>query len=190
MIRNVLRAAMLCAPLALAACAGADAGPVTAERQASAQSRAVVQSVDQVTRQVILRLEDGAVETFTAGPEVRNLAQLEAGDTVVVTVEEVMSVRLARPGDVVATTTALVADRAPEGERPGAAAISGLASVVTFVSYDPATATATFTTPSGETMSRVIAPEMREFAAARSAGEQIYVEMFDLVAVGVEEVGS
>ncbi|MGF1658947.1 MAG: hypothetical protein ACFCUS_05930 [Rubrimonas sp.] len=180
----MIRAAAAAFALALAGCA--TAGPTEAVRSTGGEVRAVVQSVDMTNREVLLRFEDGAVESFTAGPEVRNLAQLEAGDTVVALVEEIVSLRLARPEDVPAA--AVAAERAPAGERPGFAAISGISTVVTVVGYDAETHLATFTTPAGETLTREVAPEMREFAAARQPGDRVFVEVFDLVAVGVEEV--
>ena len=41
-----------------------------------------VQEIDQETRKVILRDPEGNLTTFTAGPEVRNLAQVHKGDIV------------------------------------------------------------------------------------------------------------
>lgn len=182
------RAALAAAALALFLAGCATPGPTEAVRASGGEVVAVVQEVDMQTREVLLRFDDGSAGAFTAGPEVRNLAQLEPGDTVAAVVEEIVSVRLAQPGDARATTAAVAAERAPAGARPGFAAVSGVASVVTLVSYDPATFEATFTTPSGATLTREVAPEMRDFAAARSPGDEVFVEVLDLVAVGVTEI--
>jgi hypothetical protein len=53
-----------------------------------------VTRVDQESREVVLRSGDGAESTFIAGPEVRNLAQVEAGDTVSITYMEAVAVRV------------------------------------------------------------------------------------------------
>jgi hypothetical protein len=46
------------------------------------------------TREVVLRSTDGEETTFLAGPEVRNLAQVETGDTVTITYVEGVAVRV------------------------------------------------------------------------------------------------
>lgn len=176
----------VCLALALAGCAAA--GPTEAVRSSGAEISAVVQSVDMTTREVLLRYEDGSVGSVVAGPEVRNLAQLEAGDTVAAAIEQIVSVRLATPDDVRATAAAVAAERAKAGERPGFAAVTGTSSVLTLVSYDPATARAVLSTPEGETLTRVVAQEMRDFAAARRPGDEVFVEVLQLLAIGVTEV--
>lgn len=74
------RPLILLATLALlAACAPRQ--PQTTESLTTAT--AVVESVDQKTREVSLRdSATGQQFSVVAGPEVRNLAQVEAGDTV------------------------------------------------------------------------------------------------------------
>ena len=62
--------------------------------------------------------------------------------------------------------------------------------VVTLVSYDPATALATFTTPEGDIQSVVVSPEMRAFAAARKPGDRVAVDLTSAVAMAIEETGS
>jgi uncharacterized lipoprotein YajG len=64
-----------------------------------AESVAVVESVNQRTREVVLRGQDGDRVSMTAGPEVRNLAQLRRGDRVVVTYGEALAVEMASGPD-------------------------------------------------------------------------------------------
>lgn len=95
---------------------------------------ATVETVDQRSRQVLLKREDGSFLTFTAGPEIQNLAQVQAGDVVQATVIETLRLSLTRgeaPVDGFAEGVAV----APEGGRPGvaefeAARISGLIETV------------------------------------------------------------
>ena len=73
----------LVAALAIAGCAQGMRTSSEGVQETLVTSSATVESVDQSTRQVVLRDNaDGAVFTVTAGPEVRNLAQVEAGDQV------------------------------------------------------------------------------------------------------------
>ena len=48
----------------------------------AAATISTVQAIDQETRKVTLRDPEGNLTTFTAGPEVRNLAQVKQGDIV------------------------------------------------------------------------------------------------------------
>ena len=70
---------------------------------------ATVESVDMSTRQVLLQTPDGARATVVAGPEVRNLPQVRAGDSVTVTYQEAIAVQMAQPGT--APPNAAAADR-------------------------------------------------------------------------------
>jgi hypothetical protein len=69
------------------------AGPAFAQRRGNPEPAAVgvaethtaiVETVDQTARQVLLRGDEGSLHTVPLGPEVRNLAQLRSGDTVTV----------------------------------------------------------------------------------------------------------
>jgi hypothetical protein len=173
---------------ALAACAEpAPPAPTEASRESAIRVAGVVQEVDQTTRQVLIRGESGRLLSVTAGPEVRNLAQLAPGDRVAAYFVESMAARMATAGDLEQTVTTQVAERAPVGARPGAAAATVVTSVVTFGSYDPATNVVTFTGPTGVPHSLVVPPELRDFVAARQAGEKIAVEYTEAVAIGIEE---
>src|ERR1700693_6207534 len=73
------------------------APPPTAIQQ-TVTGVATVESVDQTTRQVLLSDPSGNLLTVTAGPGIRNLAQVHAGDQVHVIYQRAVAVRLASPG--------------------------------------------------------------------------------------------
>ena len=189
--RSTLLALALLAPLA-AGCAGHDkpAEPRTAQREAVVETVAVVEKIDQKTREVHLRSAQGELIEVTAGPEVRNLAQVAAGDRVRVSYYESVAARMAEPGTTPPTSAAVVAGRAVEGARPAGMLGATVSMVVTLVSYDPATALATFTTPEGDIQSVVVSPEMQAFAAARKPGDRIAVDLTSAIAMTIEETQS
>lgn len=161
--------------------------PQLAERENLVTRRAVVETVDVEGRQVLLRGEGGRMLTVEAGPEVRNLAQLEPGDVVKLELYEAVAVKMAdpsKPGDPMAVA---VAERAIEGAKPGAAAGEAVNLVVSFISYDPATSVSTFALPDGRVETVVVRPEMREFAAARQPGDRIDLTIIRAVAISIEE---
>lgn len=175
----------LLAALFLAACTG------TNNRQGGTQetlitSTATVEAVDQATREVRLRDDkDGSVFVVTAGPEVRNLAQVSAGDRVTVDFYQSVTASMADPADSGEPATAIVAGRAPEGAMPGALAVQSDSMVVTVVSYDANSGLATYRTPDGLVRRSVVPPNLRAFAADRGPGARVLVTMTKAVAVSV-----
>lgn len=172
--------------LLLTACA--DPGPTTAERSELTVRKAVVESVDVEGRQVLLQGEDGRMSTFTAGPEVRNLAEVEAGDVVEIAYYEAVALKMADPDDPGGGVAISSADRAAEGAKPGASAEVVSNMVVEVLDYNPETAIATFLGPDNVVHRTEVHPKMREFAEARKPGDRVEVSMEQAIAVEVREV--
>ena len=173
------------APLALAQTASPPTGAAVS-RQASLT--ATVESVDMVTREVVLRGENGRLVTIIAGPEVRNLAQVKAGDRVVIDYTEALAVEIARPGDTrppVASGT--VAGRAEPGQRPGAAAGQMVRVRVRIDAVDTDAWTVTFTDPHGVTHTVAVRdPGARDFVRTVRLGEQVDITYSEAFAIRVE----
>lgn len=149
---------------------------------------ATVTAVDQATRQVTLDAGDGSgAFTVVAGPEVRNLAQVDPGDQVQLDYYQGTTLSMASPDDTGEPVSAVVAGRAPEGGKPGAAAVTTQSLVVTVVSYDRNTGLAAFRTPDGFTRRAVVPPSLRSFAARQGPGSRVLVTMTEAVAVSVTE---
>ena len=161
------------------------AAPQAAQREMMLDTRAVVESVNQNTREVRLRTTDGKELTVLAGPEVRNLAQVSVGDTVRLTYYESVVARMAGPP----ATTSVVTGRAPEGSKPAGLYGATTDMVVEFLAYDPATGMVTFKTPDGVTQNVVVNPAMRGFAAARQPGDRVAVQFTNAVAAAIVETG-
>jgi hypothetical protein len=174
--------------------AGVFATPVLAQTPEGASVarttsvRATVESVDQRTRQVVLRDEDGQIETVVAGPNVRRLAQVRAGDTVVLEYGEALAVSLANPADGAAPfAEGGAAARAPSSQAPGAAVAGEVRARVTIDAVDRRTGTVTFTGPKG--VQRRVRPqrrEMIEFARGLRPGQQVDIVYGEAVAVRLE----
>ena len=165
------------------------AAPQSAQRELMLDTRAVVEKVDQNTREVRLRTTDGKELTVLAGPEVRNLAQVSAGDIVRLTYYESVAARMAEPDAGGPATTSVVASGAPEGSKPAGVFGATIDMVVEFLAYDPATGVVTFKTPEGVTEKFVVNPAMRAFAAARRPGDQVALQLTNALAVSIIETG-
>jgi hypothetical protein len=183
MMRTTI-ASGLTAALLLVGCAEVDR--TTATEETLLRATATVDSVDQATRQVQLRDNaGGGAFTVTAGPEVRNLPQLAAGDEVQVDYYQSRTLAMAEPSDTGEPVTIVAGARAPEGELPGGLVATTTSMVVTLLSYDSGSGLATFRSPDGLTRQTVVRPEMRSFAGTLDRGSRVQVTMTEAVAVTI-----
>jgi hypothetical protein len=148
---------------------------------------AIVHDVDLTTRQVLLQLGEGEFVTVVAPEEVRNLPQVEVGDTVNLAFYGGIAASLAPAGEPpIAMDTADALVRAEEGQRPAGATLSQLTSTVTFDAFDPETGIVTFTGQSGIQRQVVVQdPEMLAFVAGLEAGEHVDVTVIEVIALEV-----
>jgi hypothetical protein len=154
---------------------------------AEIQEKAVVESIDMATRHVLLRAEDGKLETIAVGPEARNLEQVKPGDQVELTIRLGVATEMA-PSDGSGPPIAHldVSSRARSGEKPGGFVGEAVRVRVTFIGYDPTTKTTNFTLPSGEKRSKVLqTKQMQDFAAGLKAGDKVDVTFGRSLAIAV-----
>jgi len=184
MLKRWLAVAAVAATLA-----GADgASAQSVDRMETHQLSAVVQSVDPVTRQILLRFEDtGELKVIVAGPEVVNFDQIEAGDRVVAVIALGVAAEIARPGEA-GTATAVVGGAAEEGEKPGLVTGTAVAMVVTFESFDEATSKAIAMDDDGVRREfDVQTEEGRAFARTLTPGDRVRLVFSESLAIGIEE---
>ena len=171
----------------LGACQSPAPPPAPASVAHTKQLVATVESVDISTHQVLLRTPDGAHATVVAGPEVRNLAQLRAGDRVTVTYQEAIAVQMAQPGSAPLDAGALVAQRAALGQLPGGAVGGVVSARVSVVSVAPNGTSVTFTGPRGVLHTADVQdPKMQSFVQRLKPGDQVDVAYANELAVRVE----
>lgn len=183
-LRHVLP---LLAAMALGACAGQPPATTATLMTASA----VVESVDQSTRQVRLRdTTTDHVFTVVAGQDVQNLPQVSAGDLVEVSFYESTTLAMADPADTGQEVTTVAVGTAPRGTLPGGIAAATTSMVVQVLDYDRNSGLATFITPDGRTQRTTVPPALRSFAEARQPGARVAVTMTDAVAVTMRTPGS
>jgi hypothetical protein len=149
--------------------------------------KATVETVDQSTRTVLLRGDDGSLATCDIGPEVRNLAQVKAGDRVVLRIRSgVLATMAPANGAGAPVERADVAGRAAKGSKPGGYEGEATRVRVTFNGYDAKTKTVTYTLPSGEQHSTMLRTKsMRDFAAGLKAADKVDVTFARSMAVAV-----
>ena len=135
LLMNVFLSLCLSASIAFAGDGDTDADKpsITASRTVTAKAR--VAAINQETREVTLDVEGGQV-TITAGPEVRNLAQVQVGDEVTATYHEEATISVhANPEGLEPSAGSVSASgRAEEGAMPGAGTLDTV--VITAVVAD------------------------------------------------------
>ena len=114
---------------------------------ASATVRATVEAIDQKTREVTLRREDGELVTLVVGEQARNLAQVAKGDVVTATYQVGLVVALGPPGKEPVRVDDTQAARTAAGQKPGGAIQQTVAVTATVVGIDMATHTVTLKGP-------------------------------------------
>ena len=126
---------------------------------ATVEMTATVTAIDQQTRVVTIRQDDGSEVTFVAGDEVKNLAQVEVGDVLQVVYSEALAYEV-RKGGTAAATTAIVGAAAEPGQRPAGAVARQTTVTVVIVAIDPQVPSVTFKGPQGNTRTiKVLRPE-------------------------------
>jgi hypothetical protein len=112
---------------------------------------AKVKKIDMKTRHVTLEGQDGKTFTITAGDEVRNLAQVKAGDLVSATYYESLAYEVKKPGDAVpGVVVGEAGGRAKPGEKPGAVGARATTVTTTITGIDKKAQTVDLTGPDGD----------------------------------------
>jgi hypothetical protein len=149
------------------------------------EARATVTAIDQATRMVTLKAENGKELTTKVSDEVRNLAQVKVGDVVVLTYKEALAVSLGT-GDATADAAAMAA-RAKPGEAP-AGLVGQMATISAKVEAIDLTAnTVTFKGPEGNTRTVPVKdPKNVEFLKKLKVGDLVTITYAEALAVAVQ----
>jgi hypothetical protein len=146
---------------------------------------ATVETTDPTTRQVLLSGPGGKLLTVTAGPEIRNFAQIQPGDRLVLTLRKVVAVRLAPPGTNLPSPSGAAGDaRAARGELPAGASFMAVEVQVHVVSVDRRTHVVTFTDPDGVSHTAELHNQaIIRFANKLRVGENVQIDYLQSVSI-------
>jgi hypothetical protein len=180
-------------PFLLAGLAACQPQPVQTGAAISDTARVVatIETVDFQTREVLLTGPDGRRLVMKLGPEVRNFAQLRAGQRVAVTYRQAFAAQIAPAGTTASPQLALAADRAAPGELPSGGVAGGVQVRVTITGIDLASNTVAFVGPRG--IERVVAvkdPNMQGLLRSLHIGSQVDLTYVEAVSVNVEPIAS
>jgi hypothetical protein len=150
----------------------------------TAQITATIVAIDASSREVTLRGPGGREVTLVAGPDVRNFAQLKAGDSVDIQYVEAILLELHKGGGLpVARTEGAAKATAQPGQTPGGAVGRQITVVGDVIATDAATQRVTVRGPQRTVDVTVRDPE--QFKRI-STGDQIEATYIEGVAIDVQ----
>lgn len=182
MRRHLLIASIIAATFALPAMAqtGAtivDKAPGKAGVAQTVKVTATIVAIDRATRGITLKDAQGKEVTLTAGPEVKNFAQMKVGDLVNAGYVEALTLELKKGGGkAVARTEQTGAVAAKPGERPAGGIGRQVTIVADVVDIDAATQTVTLRGPQRTVALKVRDPEQFKLIAKGDQVEATYTE--------------
>ena len=177
--------------VALAGPAGAQTGAIMAAKAPgmagvaeTVKLTATITAIDKATRDVTLKGPQGNEVVFTAGPEVKNFANMKVGDQVDVQYVEALTLELKKGGGmVVARTEKAGAAGAKPGEKPAGAIGRQVTIVADVVGLDPSKQVVTLKGPQRTVDLKVADPEQFKRIAK---GDQVEATFTQALAIAVE----
>jgi hypothetical protein len=170
--------------LATAALAQAPGSPPETIVSATSTVTATVVSVDQKTRVVTLKSEDGREYSFVAGDTVKNLDQVKAGDLVTTTYRESLVYEVKKGGKAAEAESTTTVARGRPGEVPVAVWAKRTTWTVEITAIDPTIPTITFKGPEGNV--RTMKVQNAANLEGISVGDTVEVTWTDAVMIKVE----
>ena len=183
MYKSFAFAALLAALPAVALAGPQSQGDKTVTKQNTVTATATITAIDQATRSVTLRAENGDEDTFTVGPDVTRFNQLKVGDTIRATYYESLVFQLRKPGAPATAPSAVVAGGRLE-KSPGGVVGTQETTTVTVKAVDMNVPSITVVTADGRTLTRKIA-EKKNLEGVK-AGDKIDITYTQGLVVAAE----
>ena len=152
---------------------------------ASATATATVKKIDQKTREVTIKLEDGDEYSFVASSDVKNLPQIKKGDMITVQYAESIAYEIRKHGDAALTTTQ-VAVVAKPGEKPSGAVAQQKMLSVKVTAIDPTIPSITLIAPNGD--SKTVEVKDPQKLMGIQVGDVIDLTYTEAFAIKVDQV--
>jgi hypothetical protein len=176
------------APAAAAPTPAPAAAPRGETLIATVEVTAIVTAIDQKTREVTLKKDDGTEVTFVASEDVKNLPQVKVGDVLHVVYAEALAYEVRKGGATAAPATAIAGGAAELGQRPGGALARQTTATVAITAIDPKVPSVTFQGPAGNSRTiKVLHPEKLEGV---SVGDTVDLTFTEALAIKVVEASA
>jgi Cu/Ag efflux protein CusF len=193
MNRNVIVLSALAAALAFtpglhAADPAAQAPKHVMSAEDTITAKATVESIDQKTREVTLKDEQGRLLDIVADQHVKNLAQVKVGDVVEIVYKEAIAIHILPGANATGAAVADAGGTAKPGEKPAAAAGRHVTIVAVIEAIDEATQHVTLRGPQGRLVQvRARNPENLKKV---KVGDSVQIDYTRAMAVAVRKPNS
>ena len=144
-----------------------------------------ITAIDPTTRAVTLKGPQGRELTITAGPEVKNFAQMKVGDQVNAEYVEALTLELKKGGKAIVARTeeTAVASPAKAGDKPAGTAARQVKVTADVIAVDPSTQTVTLKGPKQTVDLNVRDPAQFKLI---NVGDQVEANYTEALAITVE----
>jgi hypothetical protein len=187
-IVNSVMAAGVAGVLSLAVAAYAEAPAAAPKGEgivAKVEVTAKVAKIDQKTREVTLKADDGREYSFVASEDVKNLPQVQVGDVVTIAYAEAFVYDVKKGGVAADGGTVIAGGSAEAGKKPAGAIARETKVTVLITAIDPKVPSVTFKGPAGNTRTiKVLHPEKLKGV---SVGDTVDITYTEALAIKVEE---
>ena len=152
---------------------------------ASVTVTATVTSVDQKTREVSIKTDDGKKYSFIAGDNVKNLAQLKKGDVITAVYTEAIAYQVRKHNKQTGVEVTDATASAAPGQKPAGAVMQQTTVAVTITAIDPTIPTVTFKGPQGN--SRTIKVKDPQKLVGVKVGDIVDITYTEAIAIKVDQ---
>ncbi|OPY81171.1 MAG: hypothetical protein A4E65_01209 [Syntrophorhabdus sp. PtaU1.Bin153] len=146
----------------------------------------VVDAVDPAKRTVSLKSDDGKIQTYKLGPEVRNFDQIKVGDVVNVTLFESVAVFVRKSDENPAAREVQTVRMAPKGTKPGVVVSDTTEVTAKVEALDYAKRTVTLKGPAGNMRTISVDEGVKRFDNIK-VGDEVVLRITDAMAIAVEK---
>ncbi len=177
--------------LLVALLAGCASAPESVTISDVEEIAAIVTAIDQSRRLVTIRGPQGNDLTLEAGPDVRNLAQVQIGDIVRLSYEQTYIATRTDAVEMSPFVPVIVGAAVAElGERPGAAVGAMATMTVRVESVGPNGRSVTFSEPDGQLQAiNIQREEAQAFARSLRPGDIVELTYAEALVIAVEQLG-
>jgi translation initiation factor IF-1 len=151
---------------------------------ASVSATATVTSINQTTREVTVKTDDGVEHSFVAGKDVKNLAQVKKGDIITVKYTEALAYQVRKHGTASGVETTQATGSAEKGAKPAGVVAQQTTVTVTITAIDPTVPTVTFMGPKGN--SKTIKVQDPQKLVGVKVGDLVDLTYTEAIAIKVD----
>jgi hypothetical protein len=145
-----------------------------------------VTAIDKANRVITLSFEEGKVQDYKLGEEVRNFDQIEIGDEVKVTLAEAVAIFVRKAGDQPVTSEKRTLQVAPKGEKPSLVVTDTNEMAATVEKIDHAKRTVTVRRLDGSPATFKVDKNVEKLENVK-VGDEVVVSITEAMAIAVEK---